>query len=183
MNTARIEFPREQAHELYLKYKAHRDQATPEDRKIEEIYRRISRGEKVIRALESVRQAGLDAQGRPVLALIPAHAKECYFAPNRDHVIFQMDRWGSDSWTRRRVRVPWPDFPGATTRGAKAVVPLVPVHLRPKADLVNYHILWEADWVNAPVDPMLLKRFGNDLWLVLAAWDLTIVERAVLGGA
>jgi hypothetical protein len=32
-----------------------------------------------------------------------------------------------------------------------------------------------------PVDPMLLRRIGlADLWVVLAAWDLTPVEQAAL---
>jgi len=30
------------------------------------------------------------------------------------------------------------------------------------------------------VDPYLLRRFGGDAWLVVAAWDLTDVERAVM---
>jgi len=32
----------------------------------------------------------------------------------------------------------------------------------------------------APRDPMLLRRLGGDLWLVVAHWDLTEVERAAM---
>jgi hypothetical protein len=61
------------------------------------------------------------------------------------------------------------------------VVPLVPIHLRPRRALGAYHILWEAEWKRVPpVDPMLLRRIGGDIWLVVAAWDLTEVERAAM---
>jgi len=61
-------------------------------------------------------------------------------------------------------------------------VPLIPVHLRPKRGLANYHILWEAEWRRLPpVDPLLIRRLGKgDLWVVVAAWDLTEVERAAI---
>ncbi len=61
-------------------------------------------------------------------------------------------------------------------------MPIVPINLRPKRGLANYHILWEAEWHNVvPVDPLLLRRLGKgDLWLVVAAWDLTEVEQAAL---
>jgi hypothetical protein len=61
-------------------------------------------------------------------------------------------------------------------------LPLVPLPLRPKRALTNYHVLWEAEWRRAvPVDPLLLRRLGKgDLWLVVAQWDLTPVEVAAL---
>ena len=63
----------------------------------------------------------------------------------------------------------------------KAIVPTVPPRFRPSASLSNYHILFEAEWdMIAPRDPALLKHIGGDLYAVLAVWDLTEVERAVL---
>jgi hypothetical protein len=63
-----------------------------------------------------------------------------------------------------------------------AQLPLIPAHLRPQRGLANYHILWEAEWEPLPPrDPYLLRRIGKaDLWLVVAHWDLTEVERAAL---
>jgi hypothetical protein len=67
-----------------------------------------------------------------------------------------------------------------------AMVPNVPPPLRPAHSLKNYHLLWEADWSFAPGpppgDPALLKRIGGDLYAVLAVWDLSEIERAVLSG-
>ena len=61
------------------------------------------------------------------------------------------------------------------------MVPIVPPQLRPHWGLHNYHILWEADWQKVPPrDPALLERIGGDLYAVLAVWDLTELERAVL---
>ena len=79
-------------------------------------------------------------------------------------------------------------FPAGTFSGAasdkwryRAITPMIPAYLRPRHALDNYHILWEADWHAIPRDPYLLRRIGDaDLWLVLAAWDLTEVERAAM---
>jgi hypothetical protein len=66
-----------------------------------------------------------------------------------------------------------------------AILPLIPPRLRPPHGLDNYHLLWEAVWTRprtrrAPGDPALLKHIGGDLWAVLAVWDLTPLEQAVL---
>ena len=61
-------------------------------------------------------------------------------------------------------------------------MPIIPVHLRPKRGLANYHVLWEAEWERVvPRDPYLLRRIGKaDLWLVVAHWELSPVEMAAL---
>ena len=53
-----------------------------------------------------------------------------------------------------------------------------------------WHILWEVtEWSStpqsgpAPYDPLLLKHLGGQLYAVLAEWDLTPLERAVMQGA
>lgn len=72
-----------------------------------------------------------------------------------------------------------------------ALVPMVPADVRPeRGQLKDRFILWEVDhWANspqtvkAPVDPLLLKHLGGDLYAILASWDLTPIEQAVLEGA
>ncbi len=96
----------------------------------------------------------------------------------------------ANGWGRRIGPEPfeWPksQFAGAIVtsyRGDyRAIMPLIPAHLRPRQALENYHVLWEAEWSRVvPRDPFLLRRLGKgDLWLVVAAWDLTEVERAAL---
>jgi hypothetical protein len=68
----------------------------------------------------------------------------------------------------------------------EAQVPHVPPSLRPERGLAGYHILWEATWhqlhPRPARDPALLKHIGGDLYAVVAIWDLTDLERAVLAG-
>jgi hypothetical protein len=177
---------REQARELWQKYQTHRAYQSPHDAEIAAIYKRIAQGKTVIRALESIRAAGMNEKGLPKLAIARADTALCYFhTRGRDEVQFSNDRW----WNHRprvalkskTIPMAWP---GVTSPPGthEAQVPLVPVHMRPKRGLANYHILWEAEWTKRyPVDPYLLRRFGGDAWLVVAAWDLTDVERAVMG--
>jgi|SRR5215471_5301013 len=72
----------------------------------------------------------------------------------------------------------------------KATVPIVPPAHRPLfRDLGDYSILWEVDKWEAlprppvpPGDPMLLRPLAHTgLYAVMAHWDLSEVERMVLG--
>ena len=68
----------------------------------------------------------------------------------------------------------------------RSMVPNVPPKFRParSTTLATYHVLWEVDeWKKTPRppgDPALLKHLRGDLWIVLATWDLTPLEQAVL---
>jgi len=65
-----------------------------------------------------------------------------------------------------------------------APVPPIPPEHRPSDAFSKYCILWEVDkWEPdaPPGDPILLQPIGGDLYAVLAHWDLTEVERMVLG--
>jgi hypothetical protein len=50
--------------------------------------------------------------------------------------------------------------------------------------LRHYVTLFEVDqWEPVPpTDPALLKHIAGDLYAVLAVWDLTELERAVIAG-
>jgi hypothetical protein len=95
----------------------------------------------------------------------------------RDRMIFQPDTFP----TAEARHVDWDS--GWRPR---AMVPTIPPPLRPEHHLSGYHILFEAEWhvdtTSPPVDPALLKHLGGDLYAVIAAWDLTPVEQAVLAG-
>jgi hypothetical protein len=105
-----------------------------------------------------------------------------------------MNAWARDAHRHTYIDLPTDSFPRRSAKWGRhfaAMTPLVPIHLRPKprqgnpqGALANYHILFEAEWRPVPPkDPLLLRRVGQaDLWVVLAAWDLTEVERAVLAG-
>lgn len=175
---------RDEARCMWRKYQEHRAYQSPHDEEIAAIYKRIAQGKTVIRALESIRAAGLNDDGHPKLAIARADQSRCYWHADRNRCVFSSER---SAWTATRsnaskskhIHMDWEGI--NTTRGPEATVPLIPVHLRPRRGLQNYHILWEAEWTKRyPVDPYLLRRFGGDAWLVVAAWDLTDVERAVM---
>jgi hypothetical protein len=181
-----------EARRLYRIYKEHLHYSTPIDDEIRRTYQLIAQGKTIIKALESIKVAGLNAQGWPKLAIAPADALsvECRMEANG---AARFDGRASKTWIRHDApavlrqrslfKFPRCSFPGARDLwSATALVPGIPLHLRPQRGIANYHILWEAEWTKiVPHDPFLLRRIGKaDLWLVVAAWDLTEVERAAL---
>ena len=187
METDQIILDRLEARKLWRKYQEHRHWSEPIDQEIAWTYRAIAQGRVVIKALSSMIRAGVDAGGYPKLAICRADAQRCYLSyDGRGGVRMASKEWARDNETRCYIDFPEGSFPrpSATHNWARreAIVPLVPLDLRPKRGLANYHILWEAIWENLPpVDPLLLRRVGpGDLWIVVAAWDLTEVEQAAL---
>lgn len=191
MQTERIILDPTEAREKFRDYKKHQHWSAPIDAEIQRVYQLISQGRTIIKALESITAAGLGDDRLPKLAIARADAKECW-----------LDQYYERSTSARGVRMTTksdagehtrnfhfdfaPDaFPGLDRQGKwtiSSMVPLIPLPLRPKRALQNYHILYEAEWRRTvPIDPMLLRRIGTgDMWLVCAAWDLTEVERAAL---
>lgn len=185
MEVAKLVVPKSEAIALHREYKAHRAFQTEMDREIERTYRLIAQGKVVIQARESIRVAGLGEDGYPKLALARADAKTCHlemFTNGECRMYSDQAGWHAPRADSRRVMLPPDTFPRRTAHArAQGVVPLIPVHLRPRTALENYHILWEAEWKRiVPRDPYLLRNIGGDMWLVLAAWDLTDVERAAM---
>lgn len=199
MDTTHVTVDRTEALKLYRKYKEHRAYSEPIDWEIQRAYQLLAKGKLIIKALESVVAAGVNEESLPKLALARAVAKTCHlerFASGRMTMTTSVQswratkansfEWASDNFTFPRGSFPfqtWGDTSLRQNRSSHAAqVPLVPIHLRPKRGLANYHILWEAEWQKVPPrDPYLLRRIGKaDLWLVVAHWDLTEVERAAL---
>ena len=177
MDVEKLTMERDRAQLLYQAYQENRGHMTDDDRAIAAIYKRIAAGKLVIRALASITAAGLGTDDLPKLALMRADCRKVQCSMRNNEVHF---RSVDLSRTKdKNIRVPMPGASSAT-RDRIADVPLIPVHLRPRKAIEKYHVLWEADWNQYPVDPYLLRRFGEDAWLVVAAWDLTPVERAVM---
>ncbi len=67
-----------------------------------------------------------------------------------------------------------------------SIVPAIPFHLRPNGDADKYFILWEVEkWeeyqaVRAPGDPLLLERIAHPIYVVVAQWDLSDLEKRIL---
>ncbi len=193
MDVTKITVDRAEAKARYEEYRAHRQFETPIDAEIKRAYRAIAQGSVVIQALKSIVAAGAHADGTARLGLVRADQTRCIFDRSTAGA-FQLFAPGHRRATAAAdMRFAFPDgslpsakdtwSPGGWWREREAVVPMIPIRLRPPAkDLSKFHIIWEAEWnLTVPVDPMLLRRLGKgDLWLVCAAWDLTEIERAVL---
>lgn len=170
-------------------------------------YEKLAKGLPLIRLSRAIQQGGFYHDMRPKLAIARADRKEVRFQWNSG-VMARFDS-GFDTKGRQPVRTSldvnmgrehgrtatntWNGKPhtySITVQGF-ALVPMVPADVRPKhGQLIDMHILWEVDhWADrsqtarAPVDPMLLQHVGGDLYAVLATWDLTPVEQAILEGA
>jgi hypothetical protein len=195
MDTEKVYVDRNEAEVLYRKYKEHANYSAPIDWEIQRAYQLLAKGKLIIKALDSVVAAGLNQQGLPKLALAGATAKACFLErfANGGATMKSSDNWRAKSNTLHFANAsfafPRDSFPWGWDRkdranrsDHKALLPLIPIHLRPKRGLANYHLLWEAEWQPVPPrDPFLLRRIGKaDLWLVVAQWDLTEVERAAL---
>jgi hypothetical protein len=183
-----------------------REDRTVEDEAIIAGYRAASRGLPVI-SLPRVIGAGGFFEGTdcllPKLAVARADATTCTVDTSQSYTR-EMGRTGTRAMMfitndrsqprgalvgRHHVFVSLaPDEYGprplATSRSrGQCVVPIIPPNLRPRARRLHlFHILWEVEkWDRTPpVDPALLRHIRGDLWSVVASWDLTPLERAVL---
>lgn len=187
MQVESVKMNKDKARELYLIYKAHKVYEKPEDYEIMRTYQLIALGRVIIQAMASIKEAGLDSDGLPKLAIARADAKEC---------VLEINRWGGGFFgthnyyrknTTTKIEFVNGFFPASEgnkreTWDTKAMVPFIPPMHRPKRALANYYILWEAEWEKKPpAYPYLLRRIGNsDMWIVCAAWDLTPVEQAAM---
>jgi hypothetical protein len=105
---------------------------------------------------------------------------------------FRAAKRSETNWNRREgkgktfiVRDVLTNPPGEPKEGS-AMVPMVPPDILPPrgADLAKHFILWEVEsWdFSPPIDPILLRPIGGELYAVVAQWDLTEVERSIIAG-
>lgn len=158
-------------------------------------YRAARRGHPLIRLSQVIAAGGWFGDGPnyglPRLAVCRADARQCAVRTWGDDLLFA----DGDSWMTNRgalvnrdtVRVPGitrPPWRQGMRNHGTTLVPLTPPAHRPRRPrrMSSCHVLWEVeDWsATPPRDPALLRHIRGDLWVVLAVWDLTELERAVL---
>lgn len=199
MNLETITMDPATARQAYREYQAavrgdrrgERERWRVEDLALMTAYRQLAKGRQVLDVGAAMRRAGLRADGYPNLAICRAHLAQCYC-----HMGYEGDvtfsgtasTWRGDrSPKAERVEFPRGTFDTTPKRKGDTVstlVPIIPPALRPKRKLEGFHTLWEVEsWtLDPPRDPLLLRHLGGDLYAVLAVWDLTALERAVLAG-
>ena len=160
--------------------------STREEDQVRAGYRAMARGQQLISLSAAMRTAGVDDKGLPRLAVCRADAEWVYTHGVQEDgsVLFRMDRVSEDRDERRRVKVASGTFAPPrrqTWKSWAAMVPVIPAPLRPSRRLENFYTLWDVDWhLVPPEDPALLQHVGGDLYAVVAVWDLTPLERAVM---
>ena len=209
MKLQTIEMPVEEAKQAYLDYRravrAAKTAATnSEDAQIARCYKALSEERQIINIMDAFARAGEDKDGLPRLAITRADSQRILLARNwgagscdmypaelggyyqnrpYEGQVFQFTSLSERESPFRRPS--WDRKTTVAVNRFTALVPNIPPRLRPPHDLKNYHLLWEAKWdierPRSPRDPALLKHLGGPLYAVLATWDLTPVEQAVLG--
>lgn len=183
MNVPTITMPREEAIRAYREFRqACRGNPTDQDTAIMLGLKALADGKAVIDIVEAMRAGGLDARRRPNLAIARADWQTVSYQEDWRTGVVQFYRWPAPRRGRTAIAAEFPRglFPNLTT-GVRAMVPYIPPSIRPE-NLKAYHILWEAVWEPAaPHDPLLLRHLRGSLYAVLAEWDLTPLERAVMG--
>lgn len=201
MNIQTFEMEPAKARVMWLTYskgmkQRRADQNKKEDEALKSMYRHMSQGKRVIMLSNVLRNAGFTPEGFPKLGIVQANASHVYF--DGQGLRSGANVWGfsphqhaherrhQDAYVRfpASVTVPLPQGVGRWEHRAFAAVPHIPMHLRPADDLSKYHILWEPNWQRRlpDPDPVLLKRVEDDIFVVMAVWDMTPLEMAVLEG-
>lgn len=163
----------------------------------------LSQGKELIDIYQTFKRVALE-DDMPKLAIVRADAEICYFHKRGNgagcfgHRRIRTDwrvgkialptgtyawqnpwvRKRKNSWNNRMVEV----YHASTT------IPTIPAAVYPKNALHNYFLLWEVEkggWLPEPMppdDPYLLKRVTKNLFVPLASWDLTPLEKSILQG-
>jgi hypothetical protein len=184
--------------------------STETDRRIADGYKVLAKGGRLIDVNEALKAGGLNLAGIPKLAFARAHVESVAWRPNA-YTSKQWDRKRSWSVNTSGIadggglydygrsqgfmdyrtviddRAMWA-VPKGTFRADKvqakdfrAMVPHVPLPHRPKHNLDNYFILFEANWhPEPPRDPYLLRPITGALMEIVAEWDLTDLEIAAV---
>ena len=192
MNLTTLEMPVEEAKARLTEYEQMiATERTAEDDAIAAGYRAAARGLPVIMLTEVFNAGGWFPNGLPRLAIARADAKEVRVevrGHNTREIVFTDDDAGDNRGAlvgRNTVRVNGLTPPTTIDRQwrGRTIVPLIPPRHRPRLRrLRGFHVLWEVErWTPAPSkDPALVRHIRGDLWSVVATWDLTDLEMAVL---
>lgn len=202
-----ITMPKEEALEKFKEYRdAVKRSRSAADRALAQAYGALSKGEGIINAFEAIKRGGVDSAFKPRLAIMRADCEFVHFKRSFGDSTQGFFSFSERYYLSRRVKqaqnarlqfaVPPGTFKkheaGYATQPRdywwilKAPLPMIPPSLRPADALSKYAILWEVDeWsaIAPPTDPMLLRPLGQTgLYVIVAHWDLTPLERMVMGG-
>jgi hypothetical protein len=165
----------------------------PEYRAIAQGYAELIAGRPLLNLRECFATVPLDEKGRPRLAIARADRRTVRLSfEGRSRMVFDT-RMNANPSRSLWIEVDVPPFERRHLGVSYALVPMIPAAVRAKIPRgtrdASCHILWQVEqWSETPLgqqadrDPYLLRHLGVDLWVVLAEWNLTELERAVMAG-
>lgn len=161
-------------------------------------YAALAEGRPLINLTEAFNHAGLDGNGRPRLAIARADRKQVQVTTRRHwaRLTNGMVRFDATSVNYYQANYQGTlvvevqiDGLSRDMHDGYALVPMVPADVRPSGDMKDFFVLWEVEeWADTrhrtepDRDPYLLKHLAGDLYIVVAEWDLTDLERAIMAG-
>lgn len=197
MNVPTIEMPKEQAQRKLAAYRTQLRRRVDEEYEAAAAgYEALAGGKPLLNLADAINFAGLGEDGRPRLAIARADKKQIEvrttWPSTRDHIRYDaLSPNYNGIWSYSGplvIDVRW-NIPGIKIKNGFALVPMVPADVRPSGQLRDYFILWEVEeWSDRRIgaqpdrDPYLLQHLMGDLYIVVAEWDLTELERAVMSG-
>lgn len=134
-------------------------------------YTEAQAGNTLIDLQDVMAKAGFDKKTQlPVLCIARANRKWGWY---RAHIQGEME------FEEFRIKNPKRERSGG--EWVRALVPSIPAHIAEGRDLDEYFVLWEAEWEDElPTDPWLLRHIGGTLFVVVAHWNLSEAEKALL---
>ena len=195
MDLATITIEPDEAKARLAEYeKVLREDRNAEDAAIAMGYRAAARGLPVIQLSKCMDRGGWFDYGLPKLAVARADVSQVWVHTGVGHNGERIQLTFSDNQrfdnrgalvgahTVRTTQAPPSYIHGQRWRGGTIGTMADPRHRPRRPRLSRCHILWEVeDWSDVvPVDPALIRHIRGDLWAVLATWELTELERAVL---
>jgi hypothetical protein len=198
MNVETISVPLTVVNEKLREYRRglHR-KADAEWQRVVTAYEAAASGKPLIVLSNAIANCPRDEMGRPKLAIARADRRSVRYRRHRSESSESFSTENRSQWGSVRgkqpidavIRVPviegvTPPFVGDSKTWmveGTALVPMVPPSAG-RHDLARHFVLWEVPaWTPAPpVDPYLLRKVADDLYVVEAEWDLTEIERAVM---
>lgn len=204
MNVELLEMERGKAKVMLREYRRelHREH-TAEIAAVEQGLAAVARGRRVLHLSRAIESGGLDELGRPHIAVARADRPRVrlYTGYSGSTLRFSTGEWSEQRFGPRpvnettHVRLQGHQWHRDTAVEWDAMVPLVPpaaiqaARLKTRASLGRYMVLFEVErWMErgrtprANGDPYLIKHVGGELYEVVAEWDLTPLERAIMQG-
>jgi hypothetical protein len=197
MKIEKFAMTKKKAYALWKEYiEACKD--NPKDKFLQDmkgVYCQLKSGRKIVDIHKIFEAAGLNDKSEPKLAIAVASAKTVTMEYKQNGSMLFTKNFSN--WSHKEtaediiVSNVFPELPEQhwddkydKRKRRKTTVPAIPASLRPKGSLNNYYILWEVKkWeIIPPKDPYLLKRITPNMFVVLAGWNLTELERSVMKG-